>query len=80
MKWKTLSGLFFSKKFTKPEPCSTQLRMKFVLPMKKIKYQQFKPSSCTAELSMRFFLLMNIKMPTIVGILIFISKKNFMLN
>ena len=26
------------------------------------------------------FLLINIKMPTIVGILIFISKKNFMLN
>ena len=29
---------------------------------------------------MKFFLLINIKMPTIVGILIFISRKNFMLN
>ena len=28
---------------------------------------------------MKFFLI-NIKMPTIVGILIFISRKNFMLN
>ena len=29
---------------------------------------------------MKFFLLINIKMPTTVGILIFISRKNFMLN
>ena len=28
----------------------------------------------------KFFLLTNIKMPTIVGILMFISRKNFMLN
>ena len=36
--------------------------------------------SCKAELNMKFFLLINIKMPTFVGILIFISRKNFMLN
>ena len=59
--------------------CSTQLRMKLFC-LYKIKYYQFKLSSCTAELSMKFFLLINIKMPTIVGILIFISRKNFMLN
>ena len=49
---------------------------------KEIKYQKFRLSTCTAELSMKFFLLMNIKMPTIVGILIYtcISSKNFMLN
>ena len=29
---------------------------------------------------MKFFLLINVKMPTIVGILIFISRKNFMLS
>ena len=29
---------------------------------------------------MLFFLLINVKMPTIVGILTFISRKNFMLN
>ena len=29
---------------------------------------------------MRFFLLINVKMPTIVGILTFMSKKNFMLS
>ena len=36
--------------------------------------------SCKAELSMKFFLLINIKMPTIVGILIFISRKIFLLT
>ena len=36
--------------------------------------------SCKAELSMNLFLLINIKMPTTVGTLIFISRKNFMLN
>ena len=28
----------------------------------------------------QFFLLINVKMPTIVGILTFMSKKNFMLS
>ena len=36
--------------------------------------------SYSTQLSMNFFLLISIKMPTIVGILIFISRKNFMLN
>ena len=54
--------------------CSTHLRMKFILPIK-IKYQQFKLFSCTTELSMKLFLLIKI-----VGILIFISRKNFMLS
>ena len=40
----------------------------------------FKPFSCSILLSMIFFLLINIKMPTIVGILIFISRKKFMLS
>ena len=29
---------------------------------------------------MLFFLLINVKMPTVVGILIFMSRKNFMLS
>ena len=29
---------------------------------------------------MQFFLLINVKMPTIVGILTFMSRKNFVLN
>ena len=32
--------------------------------------------SCSTELSMKFFLLINVKMPTIVGILTFMSRKN----
>ena len=36
--------------------------------------------SYTTQLSMKIFLLINIKMPTVVGILIFISRTNFMLS
>ena len=36
--------------------------------------------SYSTQLSMKFFLLINIKMPTIVGILISISRKNFIIN
>ena len=32
--------------------------------------------SCSTQLSMNFFLLIDVKMPTIVGILIFMSGKN----
>ena len=32
--------------------------------------------SCSAQLSMKFFLLINVKMPTTVGILTFMSGKN----
>ena len=36
--------------------------------------------SCPTQLSMKIFLLINMKMPTIVGIFIFISRKIFMLS
>ena len=32
--------------------------------------------SCSTQLSMNFFLLINVKMPTIVDILTFMSEKN----
>ena len=32
-------------------------------------------SSCSTQLSMKFFMLINVKMPTIVGILTLISRK-----
>ena len=35
-----------------------------------------KEISCSTQLSMNFFLLINVKMPTIVGILTFMSWKN----
>ena len=36
--------------------------------------------SCSTLLNMKFFLLLNVKMPTIVGILTFISRKNSILG
>ena len=36
----------------------------------------YKTFSCSTQLSMKFILLLNVKMPTIVGILTFISKIN----
>ena len=35
---------------------------------------------CSTQLSMKFFLLINVKMPTIVGILTFMSRKNNILG
>ena len=39
----------------------------------------YKTFLCSTQLSMKFFLLINVKMPTIVGILIFMSGKNSIL-
>ena len=36
--------------------------------------------SCSTQLSMKFSLLINMKMPTIVGIFIFVSRENLMLS
>ena len=36
--------------------------------------------SCSAQLSIKFFLLINVKMPTIVGILTLMSGKNSILG
>ena len=36
--------------------------------------------SCSFQLSMKFYVLINMKMPTIVGIFIFISGEIFMLS
>ena len=36
--------------------------------------------SCSTQLSMKFFLLINVKMPTNVGILTFMSRKNSILG
>ena len=42
--------------------------------------QIIKRFSCSNQLSMKFSLLINMKMPTIVGIFIFISREIFMLS
>ena len=38
--------------------------------------QVLKKNSCSTQLNMKFFLLINVKMPTSVGISIFMSRKN----
>ena len=50
-----------------------------------LKINQFCPEviklfTCSTQLSMKFFLLINVKMPTIVGILTFMSGKNSILS
>ena len=42
----------------------------------KVRPQAYKKISCLTQLSMNFFLLINVKMLTIVGILTFMSRKN----
>ena len=42
--------------------------------------QVIKLFSCSTQLSIKFFLLINVKMPTIVGILTFMSGKNSILG
>ena len=44
------------------------------------KYQEIQLFSGSDKPIMLFFLLINVKMPTIVGILTFKSRKNFMLS
>ena len=36
--------------------------------------------SCSTQLSTKFFLLINVKMPTVVGVLTFMSRKNSILG
>ena len=55
--------------------CSTQLSMKFSM---FISMKIFSFFSNSDQPKVLFFLLINVKMPTIVGILIFMSRKNFM--
>ena len=47
---------------------------------KKTKTPTNKETSCLSRSSVIFIMLINVKMPTIVGILIFMSKMNFVLS
>ena len=59
--------------------CSTQVRMKFkrLITNKMLKNIHF---SCFITLKSCIIQLMNVKMPTIVGILTFMSRINFMFS
>ena len=64
----------------KKELCSTQLSMKFqiLINTKISRHSSF--FSCSDKHKMLFFLLINVKMPTIIGILTIMRRKNFMLS
>ena len=59
--------------------CSTQLSTKFQL-LIKLKYRQIKKFLALSLSDVVFIILINIKMPTIVGILTFMSRINFLLS
>ena len=59
--------------------CSTQLSTKFQL-LIKTKIQTNEEVSCFKSLRCVFIMLINVKMPTIVGILTFMSRINFVLS
>ena len=59
--------------------CSTQLSTQFQL-LIKLKYLQMKKFLALSLSDVVFIMLINIKIPTIVGILTFISRINFVLS
>ena len=60
-------------------PCSTQLSTKFQL-LIKLKLRQIKKFLDLSLLDVVFIMLINVKMPTIVGILTLMSRVNFVLG
>ena len=70
-----------NKNLPKPEviklfSCSTQLSTKFQL-LIKLKYRQIKKFLALSLSEVVFIMLINVKMPTIVGILAFMSRIDF---
>ena len=59
--------------------CSTQLSMKFQL-LIRLKYQQIKKFLALSLSDVVFIMLINVKMPTSVAILTFMSRINFVLS
>ena len=59
--------------------CSTQLSTKFQL-LEKLKYRQINKFLALSLSDVVFIMLINVKMPTLVGILTFVSRINFMLS
>ena len=66
-------------KVLKVFPCSTQLSMKFQL-LRESKILKNNIFFCLKQSNVVFILLINVKMPTIVGILTFMSRINFKLS
>ena len=64
----------------KPFSCSAQLSLRFLNAYKYKNIKKFGLYSVQISLKNYFFPLINVKMPTIVGILTYMSKKNVMLS
>ena len=62
----------------KPFPCLAEHEILNAYKFKNIK--KFSFYSCSNKPRMLFFLLINVKMPTVVGILTFMSTKTFILS
>ena len=60
-------------------PCSTPLSTKFQL-LIKTKYRQMEKFLALSLSDVEFIMLMNVKMSTMVGILTFMSRINFVLS
>ena len=60
--------------------CSTQLSTKFQLLIKKTKIRQMKKFLAFSQSDVVFIMLIHVKMTTIVGILTFMSRINFVLS
>ena len=60
--------------------CSSQLSTTFQLLMKKLKYRQMKTFLALSVSDVVFIMLINVKMPTFVGILTFMSRTKFVLS
>ena len=58
--------------------CSTENKISTA--HKKLNYQQIKKSLASSLSDVVFIMLINVKMPTIVGILTFMSRINFVLS
>ena len=74
-----LPALYRAPKVIKLIPCSTQLSMKFQLLIKS-KIQTNKEVTCFKSHRCCIYHAINVKMPTIVGILTFMRRINFVLS
>ena len=79
----SISLMYVTKKMESGPASKTKVLRKvirIILQMTDIRPQVIKLFSCSTQLSMKISLLINMKMPTIVDIFIFISKEIFMLS
>ena len=65
---------------TEPKKKLQNMLMKHCAPDCNLAPEVIKLFSCSTQLSMKFLMLINVKMPTIVGILTFVNRKSSILG